>query len=209
MRLIAVGCEYAGKSTLLQGLQKWGIERGIRHHLDDHFTIPDCQMLKTKEDREAMLGVPQTLKERFQRFQIAYHVRLINKYEHIMLGGFHIEEMVYGPRYYYPDLGRIIESPRREETLMPDDTILVHLTASPEAIAKRMDADPHEYPVVPKDDIDAVLDGFQKEFTASWIMRKFQIDTTDLTPDTLLDAFFEASTPHLSSRDLLIRMNTK
>ncbi|MDP6775454.1 MAG: hypothetical protein QGI83_01680 [Candidatus Latescibacteria bacterium] len=209
MRLIAVGCEYAGKTTLLQGLQKWGLDRGIRHHLDDHFTIPDCQMLKTKEDREAMLSNPQTLKERFQRFQIAYHVRLINKYEHIMLGGFHIEEAVYGPRYYYPDLGRIIESPRREETLMPADSILVHLTASPEAIARRMDDDPHEYPVVPRDDIDEVLDTFQKEFSGSWLMRKFQIDTTDLAPESLLDAFFEASTPHLSERDLLIRMNTK
>jgi hypothetical protein len=92
---------------------------------------------------------------------------------------------------------------------MPADSILVHLTASPEAIARRMDDDPHEYPVVPRDDIDEVLDTFQKEFSGSWLMRKFQIDTTDLAPESLLDAFFEASTPHLSERDLLIRMNTK
>ena len=40
MRLIAIGCEYTGKTTLFEGLMKWGQDRGIHHHLDDHFSIP-------------------------------------------------------------------------------------------------------------------------------------------------------------------------
>ena len=32
--------------------------------------------------------------------QILYHIHLMDNYEHILLGGFHIEEQVYGPRYY-------------------------------------------------------------------------------------------------------------
>lgn len=208
MRLIAVGCEYAGKTTLFTGLMKWGHDRGIHHHLDDHFSIPDCQMLKEKADQEVMLGLPQVLKERYQRFQVAYHVGLINKYEHILLAGFHIEEEVYGRRYYYPEVNLGVESSRRDETKMPEDTILVHLKASPDVIRRRMKEAPHDYPVVPEKDVEEVLAAFQSEYRQSWIKRKFEIDTTELTPDALLDTFLKASVPHLEERDLLIRMNT-
>ena len=47
-----------------------------------------------------MLGAAPGIKERFQRFQLLYHMHLMENYEHILLGGFHIEEQVYGPRYY-------------------------------------------------------------------------------------------------------------
>ena len=39
MRIIAVGCEYSGVSTLIDQIDQWGKSREIRHHLDDHFTI--------------------------------------------------------------------------------------------------------------------------------------------------------------------------
>lgn len=45
VRIIAIGCEYSGVSTLIEGLDTWGRERGIHHHLDDHFTIPDAYHL--------------------------------------------------------------------------------------------------------------------------------------------------------------------
>ena len=51
--------------ALLQGLMTWGHERHIKHHLDDHFTIPDRQHL-AHEDRKAMVNLSPTLKERFQ-----------------------------------------------------------------------------------------------------------------------------------------------
>jgi hypothetical protein len=39
------------------------------------------------------------IKERYQRFQISYHVEVLAHWEHCILAGFHIEEAIYGPRY--------------------------------------------------------------------------------------------------------------
>ena len=205
MRLVLIGTEYTGKTTLCQELMDWGHANGIHHHLDDHFSIPDCQMLKSEEDQKIMTGLPDVLKERFQRFQIAYHVQLINKYEHILLGGFHIEESIFGPKYYYPSIGRLVESPRAWEAGMPDDTLLVYLTAKKEVIARRMHEDPHEYQVVPESDIEEIQAAFDQEYRKTWIIRKLMIDTSDLTADSLLKVFLEASIPHLDTRDLLRR----
>ena len=66
MRVIAVGCEYSGVSTLIEGLDDWGKERGFQHHLDDHFTIPDAFQL-SDEEQQAMLNMLPAIKERFQR----------------------------------------------------------------------------------------------------------------------------------------------
>lgn len=206
MRLIVAGCEYTGKTTLVQALSKWGQARGIRFHMDDHFSVPDTQTLKDRADQEAMHAAPEAIKERFQRFQIAYHVRLLHKYENILLVGFHIEEAVYGQRYYYPGLGRSFEMPQSWEKDMPSDVILAMLTARPEVIEKRMADAPHEFAVVPANDIQTVLDAFQQEFRASWLMKKFQIDTSELSPDDLLPAFLDASMPYLNAKDLLLRM---
>ena len=49
-----------------------------------------------------MLAMLPAIKERFQRFQIVYHVRLLHRYRDILLGGFHIEEKVYGPKILLP-----------------------------------------------------------------------------------------------------------
>ncbi len=206
MRLIVIGTEYTGKTALIDGIQTWAQEKlGIHHHLDDHFSIPDQQMLKSEEHQKIMTGLPGVLKERFQRFQVAYHVRLINKYEDILLGGFHIEEVVYGPRYYYPEIGRVAETPRAWEEGMPRDSIMCLLTASPDVIKQRMKDDPHEYPVVPESDIEECQAEFEREYRQCWFRRRLQIDTSDLTPDQLLSKFLEDVIPHLTERDLAIR----
>ncbi len=205
MKVIVVGTEYTGKTTLVNALQKWGMERGIRHHMDDHFTIPDQQTLKDRSDQMAMLNAPEPIKERFQRFQIAYHVRLVNNYQHVLLVGFHIEEVVYGPRYYYPKLGRGVENPQSWEKDMPKDIILVLLTADPDVIKSRMENDPHVFPVVPGTDVEEVQAAFQTEFRRSFFKQKFHIDTSKLTEETLLQEFMDASFTHLSAADHLIR----
>lgn len=204
MRVIAIGCEYTGKTTLLEGLMKWGDERGVHHHLDDHFTIPDRQFLK-KDERDEMVRLHPVLKERFQRFQVVYHLRLINQYEHILLGGFHIEEEVYGPLYYYP--GRPTPHPPSVyEAEMPPDTILVLLAARQDVIEKRMLEAPHDYPIVPKADVQKVLERFEQAYRTSWIRNKIRIDTSDLTPEQLLQRFLADSVPRLNTRDMLTRM---
>lgn len=202
MRVIVVGCEYSGVSTLINGLDVWGKERGIQHHLDDHFTIPDAYHLDA-EEQQAMLDMLPAIKERFQRFQIVYHVRLLHRYRHILMGGFHIEEKVYGPRYYYPGINIEI---REYEPDMPDEVLLVHLYARPEVIRARMAAAPHPHQLVPQEDVEEVLEAFQQEVRLSWMRRKFAIDTSDLAPEQLLEAFMQQSVPHLDAADAAVRL---
>ena len=205
MRVVVVGCEYTGVTTLIDGLYEWGNQRGIHHHLDDHFTIPDAFHL-SEEEQKAMLEMLPAIKERFQRFQIVYHVRLLHLFEHILMGGFHIEEMVYGPKYYYPGINIEV---REYEPEMPEDTILVHLVARPEVIRERMQSTPHPHQLVPSEDVPEILDRFDEEYRKSWIKRKFTIDTSDLSPQQLLDTFLEESVPYLNIRDMLTRQGTK
>ena len=201
MRIIAIGCEYSGVTTLLDGLNKWGNEHHIHFHMDDHFTIPDAFHL-SDDEQQAMLTMLPALKERFQRFQIVYHVRLINLYEQILLGGFHIEEEVYGPRYYYPGLR--VSDTRRYETEMPADTILVHLHARPEVIKKRMQKTPHPHTLIEPEHIPDLLAEFEQQYCQSWIQRKIDIDTSDLASDKLLNVFFARARGHLDPRDALL-----
>ena len=203
MRVIVIGCEYSGVTTLIEGLMAWGEVRGIHHHLDDHFTIPDSQHL-APEDAAMMQNLTPLLKERFQRFQIVYHVRLLHRYEHILLGGFHIEEEIYGPHYYYPGVPTI--GVREYEVEMPPDTILVHLTAKPAVIRARRQHTPHGHTLIQEADIPMLLDQFRQKYHESWIKEKIEIDTSDLTGEQLLQAFLEKSLPHLNARDMLTRL---
>lgn len=205
MRVVVVGCEYSGVTTLISQLDAWGKDRGIHHHMDDHFTIPDAYHL-SDEEQAAMLDMLPAIKERFQRFQLVYHVRLLHRYQHILMGGFHIEEAIYGPRYYYPGKAQPV---REYEPDMPDSTILVHLHATPERIRQRMQDAPHPHQLVPANDTEQILDAFAQEVRQSWIRRKITIDTSDLTPEALLDRFLELSIPHLEPADAATRMLTR
>ena len=197
MRIIAIGCEYSGVTTLLSGLHDWGAKRGIHFHMDDHFTIPDAYHLSTEEQR-AMLDMPPAIKERFQRFQITYHLRLIAKYEHILLGGFYLEEAIYGPRYYYPGKP---SPPIDFEADLPSDTLLVHLHSSPEVIRARMKSDPHPYQLVPPEDVEEIQSAFVEQYLRSWIRRRFTIDTSELTPESLLQTYLDRSVGYLNAAD--------
>ena len=214
MRVIAVGCEYSGVTTLLSALTKWGASRGLSFHTDDHFTIPGGGPgggLNESEQAE-MLAVAPGIKERFQRFQLVYHIRLMHEYEHILLGGFHIEEQIYGPKYYYPTLTswhhNNAGSTRKYEKEIPQDSILVLLKASPEVIRDRMRRDPHPSSLVPPEDVETVQQLFDSQYADSWIKHKVLIDTSDLQPENILKAFFEVARVHLTEHDLL-RMATE
>jgi hypothetical protein len=201
MRLIVIGTEYAGKTTLIDGLMEWGDRAGVPFHLDDHFSIPDRQFLSA-EDARAMLAIPPVIKERFQRFQIYYHLHILEDYDDCLLGGFHIEEAIYGRRYYYPN--NVWPSYARTlEHGFPRDTILLLLKAAPEVIRRRMAEAPHEYPIVPAEDVEAVSREFEEEYRRSGLKRKFVMDTSRTSPAELLAQFRERVVPHLDARDLL------
>jgi hypothetical protein len=134
----------------------------------------------------------------------------MNLYRDSLEVGFYFEDAIYGPLYYgYDSRALAIRHGRELEKELPSDTILVLLTASPEAITKRMAADPHEYQVIKTEDISLLLEKFNEEYQASAIHAKIQIDTTDLTPDQVLEEFLkQARTRYLESEDLLrIMMN--
>jgi len=114
---------------------------------------------------------------------------------------FAIEEAIYGPRYYYPP--QQVAYTREAEAEMPPDTILTLLTASPEVIVQRMEEEPHEYNVIKKEDVPMLRNQFSEEFGRSKLRRKFQIDTTNLTPEELLEEFLSSVVPHLNTEDLL------
>ena len=202
MRVILVGCEYTGKTTLGNALKKWGDEQNRNFHMDDHFSIPDEYHI-SEEEQKAMVALLPAIKERFQRFQCYYHVSVMESREDIILAGYHIEEAIYGPRYYYPG----VKEPDyilRLELKMPSDTILVLLTADPEVIRTRMQAAPHTYQIVAPSEVEEIQSLFLKGFKGSRIIRKAQLDTSRLEPGQVLDRFFEVVRPSLNERDLLL-----
>ena len=69
-----------------------------------------------------------------------------------------------------------------------------------------METAPHPRQLVPPEDVEIILDRFDEEVGQSWIHRKFAIDTSDLTPEELLDTFLARSVPYLNARDALTRM---
>jgi len=174
----------------------------MRFHLDDHFTIPDASL--PKKDRDVMLTLSPEFKERFQRFQMVYHIRILRVFRDAIEVGFYSEDAVYGPLYYgyKPDF-LAIRHMRELEKELPSNTILVLLTASQEAIEKRMEEAHHEYQVIKKEDVPLLLAKFEEEFRASTIHAKIRIDTTNLTPEQILKEFLTQARPHLNSGDLI------
>ncbi len=151
-----------------------------------------------------MLGLSPEFKERFQRFQAIYHVRLFTLYRDMLEMGFYSEDTIYGPLYYGYEPGFLAASQGRElEKELPKNTIIVLLTATEETIAERMEAEPHEYQVIKKEDIPLLLEKFEEEFTASTIHSKITIDTTDKTPEQVLDEFHRLAKPFLPADDLI------
>lgn len=205
MKLIIIGCEYTGKSTLAEKLVSWGKTQDMQFHLDDHFTIPDSSL--SDEDRKMMLNLSPQFKERFQRFQDVYHVRILRKYRDAIEVGFYSENTIYGPLYYgYQPNFLAIRHGRRLEKELPPETICILLTASPSEIIRRMKDDPHVYQVIKQKDIPELIAKFEEEYQSTTIHAKIKIDTTNLTPNQVLEEVLTKVRCYLPADDLVRMM---
>ena len=210
MRLILIGAEYAGKTTLANAITAWLKETtGGGRTFHDHFTIPPSEL--PEAEQEEFLRMSPELQAMYQRYSNEYHL-LPSFYadpDH-MLVGFHIEEAVYAPLYYsYGDSDDFSAAARAMEQRLLEqahDTVLILQKASPEVIAKRLRETPHKHPVLREQDIEHVLQRFEEEYEQSLLDRKFVLDTTTATVEETLAEFVARIDPFLSQSDRLRMM---
>ena len=215
MRLFFIGCEYAGTTTLANAVNQWGKERlGIEYgSLHDHWKIP--HMIGhppdlTPEEQEQVLGLTPKILEAFQRHNLYYHTPTKPDDGDFIIVGYYIEDTIYAQLYY--DYGgeqqagdRIIHSKNIERQVLTytPQIVLIHVTATPEVIAKRMKENPHPHSLVPPQDIELVLRRFDEEYKRSSIPRKFTIDTSTATVEESLAEFVKKIEPYLTNTDRL------
>ena len=210
MRLILIGAEYAGKTTLANAITAWLKETtGGGRTFHDHFTIPPAELPEAEE--QEFLRMSPELQAMYQRYSQEYHL-LPSFYadsDH-MLVGFHIEEAVFAPLYYsYGDSDDFSAAARAMEHRIikqAPDTVLILLKASPDVIAKRMRETPHKHLVLKEQDIEHVLQRFEEEYEQSLLDRKFVLDSTSATVAETLAEFAARIDPFLSQSDRLRMM---
>ena len=209
MRLIIIGCEYAGKTTLVQQVHAW-IERSmgptiVPYH--DHFTFPHITHGEmTDDEHEQVSALSPRLKAMVQNHQILYHLNsaFYADHDNIMVG-FHIENAIYGPLYYgYEDDGTPEAIARNVEGHIMEharDTIMVLVKASAEVIASRMEENPQPVGALRREHIELVLRRFEEEHSRSLIRYKFALDTSTSTPEKTFQEFLTNVQPLLRESD--------
>ncbi len=224
MRLILIGCEYAGTTTLARAVFGW-----VKANLDgdmvpfhDHWKMPftsghqehDPPLAPTVQEQEQVLALSPKLKEMYNRYSLYYHIQPGSfRVPDFMAVGLHIEEAIYGPLYWgYGIKGpwpigverRIIQDLVEKDMLAhAPDMVLALVKASPEVIARRMTENPHPRQLVPKEDVEMVSSRFEEEFERSAIANKLTVDTSSDTVDQSLASLLKQYDPFLSDADKL------
>ena len=230
MRLLIIGSEHAGKSTLAAGVSRWMIEsmglRFVRWH--DHFVVPrldrhtivhaegdatsvgkDSYDLNTDEDEEQIISLRPSVLEQLQRHNIWRHLHPdIFRDDDTLFIGYYYADAVYAPVYYgYGERGsfadRLARAREWDAELLEraHDAVLVLVRAAPGTIKERLASGPRVRGVLRQADVEHVVDRFDEEFDASLIRRKFTLDTTQSNVEETLDQFLSAIRPYLSSID--------
>jgi thymidylate kinase len=216
MRLIVIGNEYTGKTTLVQNLRQWMHEHmgeGLIM-IHDHFlpSIGEGRRGITPEEEETeFLQLKPFALEMYMRYMIHYHLghHFYGDNDHIVVNWYY-GDAVYAPMYFgyggpgeYADRRSMARSHDSEVMHIAPDTVLVHLTASPDVIRERMRAEPRRTSRVQDADIERISARFTEEFSHSLIRRRFVLDTTSSTPEETLREFLKQVEHHLTSADRL------
>ncbi len=215
MRLILAGCEYTGTSTLAFAIDDWmEANIGARFPLiHDHWKLPHTsghpQPDMTEEERQQVLALSPVLREMTQRHSLYYHIQ-----PNSWLGpdwmaiGLHIDDAVYSPMYFgygadHQDHDRKTVSRQVEDSILrfAPDIVLVHVKASAEVIAQRMQADPREHSSLTVDDIPTVLSRYEEAVANSTLRRKISLDTGNGSVEETIADFASKIERHLSEAD--------
>ena len=215
MRLVIAGCEYSGTSTLTFAIDDWLNETiGARFPLiHDHWKLPDTsghpQADMTEDERGQVLALSPELKEMTQRHSLYYHIQA-NSWNgpDWMSIGLHIDDGVYGPMYYgYGGDGephdRKVVGQQVESSILrfAPDTVLVHVAASADAIARRMEENPHPNSPVKAEDIPELLQRYEDARERSLFRHKITLDTSESTVAESVAEFAAKIEPHLTDAD--------
>ncbi|MBM3932880.1 MAG: hypothetical protein FJ319_01000 [SAR202 cluster bacterium] len=219
MRLILAGCEYSGTTTLAYRLRDWihTVIGGNVNRIHDHFKIPYTFVHMpeytptpdaTPDEVKSFLSLSPRIMDTVMRHNCVYHSKAIKGMEDKIIIGMHIDELVYGPRYFnYGQAGT--NGDRRafglgiERTVLAEapDTILVHVHATPDVIAKRMRQNPHPNGLVKENDIQFVLGRFAEEVGHSVLRRKIALDTSTMSVEETLNEFVRKVEPLMADND--------
>jgi hypothetical protein len=215
MRVILVGCEYVGTTTLAHAIDDWlDANMGFRFSLiHDHWKIPHTSSHpddSTPEEQEWLLAATPKFKEMHQRHSLYYHVQAGTfSHEDGMVIGGAIEDGVYGPMFFGyggPDhrLDRETVQHQWENTILhfTEETVLVHVTADTEVIKKRMHDDPHENMVISEADIERIKTRFAELVDWSILGNKIEVDNSGTIEDALAE-FVSRMEPYLTDNDHL------
>jgi len=210
MKLILVGCEYSGTTTLANAINEWAkkaLGAGFRI-IHDHWKIPhtsghaptDEVHFLTEKEQQQVLALNPKLKEMTQRHSLVYHTPSEPTDHDALMIGYVFDEAVYAPLYFgygapgEPEPGdRSAYGRHLEHRLLKaaPETVLVHVKASPEVIAQRMKANPHHNGVLQEQDIEHVLERFEEEVCKSLIRRRITLDTSTATVEETMAEFVE------------------
>jgi hypothetical protein len=218
MKLLIIGCEYSGTTTLAVAINDWlreqtGTDFRIIH---DHWKIPhtsghlpfDTSHFLNEEEQAEVLALSPKLKEMTQRHSLYYHMPRGQTDANMVLVGYLFDDGIYGAHYF--EYGRPIDPEDRrivgrhvEHGFLAEapDTVLLLLRTDADVIRKRMQTAPHPAGVLQEQDIEFIQGRFEEEFKASLFSRKFVLDTSSATLYETMAEFAEAIQPHLSEVD--------
>ncbi len=229
MRLLFIGCEWAGKHTLGIEVSRWWSEQTGEPFLPpphfsfhDHFVVPHVVHAMGHEhhkelSEKQMLTLNPGLLEHYQRYQI--YNKLTPGYieePDLFLMDWYYGEAVYAPLYYgyggpgeYADRRMLARWLDEDVLKLIPDTILVLIKASPEVIRERMANGDSPFPGRHKDtyfraeDAEQVLELYQEQYEVSLIRRKMEIDTTNASVAESLQEFISQVAHFVTDADRL------
>ena len=232
MRLLLIGCEYAGKKTLAAGISRWMIRNmGVPYaRWHDHFVVPHLDGhtivrgddktaapgkekadLNTTADQEQILSLRPGVLEQLQRHMIWRHLHPdMYRDDDVLSINHYYADAVYAPIYHgYGKPGSFADRRQRarvwdvELMELAPDTVLVLVEADAQTIRRRMAASPPRKGPLRQEDVPLILQRFREEFDESLLHIKIGLHTTDSSPDQTLGRFLKDVEPYLSQVDRL------